>query len=342
LKKVALWKIGALGDVLMTTPLLRQVRAALPDAEIDYVVGRSCATVVDGNPHVSRVVRFDEGILYDRRLLQLGTLVRLLRGYDAVLVLDKHWIFPLLARLANVPIRVGFARRAVDGLFLTGKVPYGPVRHEIAYYLAIGEAFGIPVDFNDVAMELPAPERRTMPTPYRVLINGGGANANEQSTVRRMPERLFSGLVNACIAKGTVVFLGARDESRYYEKFAGARTVNLCGGTTLREAWDVLQHAEEVFSTDTGLMHMAGAVNPRLTAIFGPTHPARKCPPGARWAWTDENIYDDSYELYGKVPDGKFFGKMSVDHITGAATEAHRWTRSPSANSVTTAMDPSR
>lgn len=318
MKKIALWKIGALGDVLMTTPLVRQTRRAFPDAQIDYFVGQSCATLLEGNRHLSRVVRFDESVLYKRKVLELGSLVRLLRGYDAVLVLDKHWIFAVLACLARVPVRVGFARRPIDGLFLTRTIPYGPVRHEIAYYLALGQALGLLIDFEDVSMELPPGVAHHVELPYTVLINGGGANANEKSTVRRMPEQLFFELVRACLAKGTVVFLGNKDEAAHYDRFDAAGTVNLCGRTTLREAWDVLKHAQSVFSTDTGLMHMAGAVNPNLTAIFGPTHPARKCPPGARWAWTDQDIYDERYELYGDLPRGKFFEKMRIEDILQA------------------------
>jgi ADP-heptose:LPS heptosyltransferase len=341
LKKIALWKIGALGDVLMTTPLVRQLRAALPDAQIDYLVGRSCAVVLEGNPNISSVVPFEESILYGRRLMQLPSLVRLLRGYDAVLVLDKHWIFSVLACLARVPLRVGFARRFIDGLFLTRRVPYRAVRHEIAYYLALGQAFGVPIDFHDRAMELPAGEPRPVPTPYTVLINAGGANANEKSTARRMPEVLFSDLVDACVAEGTVVFLGTKDESAYYEKFSGARTVNLCGRTSLREAWHVLERAQAVFSTDTGLMHMAGAVNSRLTAVFGPTHPGRKCPPGARSAWTDQDVYSDDYELYGKVPSGKYFQKMRLEDILSAAPDPqHRiFAASSDSHVVATAID---
>lgn len=323
MKNIALLKIGALGDVLMTTPLVRQMRRALPDARIDYLVGQACGDVLEGNPAISRVIRFDESILYKRKLSQLGSLVRLLQGYDAILVLDKHWIFALLARLANAPVRVGFARRPLDGMFLTRKIPYGAVKHEIAYYLAIGQAYGVAIDFADVAMDLPPPVARWMEPPYIVLVNGGGANANEQSTVRRMPERLFSELVRVSLANAKVVFLGGKDESAYYDKFTAAGTVNLCGQTSLREAWDVLKHAKAVFSTDTGLMHMAGALNPNLTAIFGPTHPARKCPPGASWAWTDQDIYDERYELYGAVPDETFFQKMTVENImqpTGGAS----------------------
>lgn len=302
----------------MTTPLVRQARKALPDARIDYIVGQSCAGILAGNPDVNRVIPFDESILYRRKLLKAGSIVRLLRGYDAVFVLDKHWIFPLLARLANVPTRIGFARRRLDGFFLTRKVRYGPVQHEVAYYLALGTAFGLPVDLADVALEQSPAIATLVQPPYTVLINGGGANANERSTVRRMPEPLFSELVNACLVNGTVVFLGAGDESEYYEKFSLPGTVNLCGRTSLQEVSGVLRHAQSVFSTDTGLMHMAGAVNPRLTAIFGPTHPGRKCPHGARWAWTDQDIYDDRYELYGELPSLKFFQRMRLEDITHA------------------------
>ncbi|MFC5496696.1 glycosyltransferase family 9 protein [Caenimonas terrae] len=315
MKKIALLKIGALGDVLMTTPLVRQLRRALPQTSIDYLVGQASGAILEGNPHISRLVRFDESILYRRKIARLGSLVRLLRGYDAILVLDKHWIFALLARLAGVPVRIGFARRPLDAMFLTRTVPYGPVKHEIAYYLALGEALGLPIDGADVAMELPPSDPCPMEQPYTVLVNGGGANANEQSTVRRMPESLFSDLVSACRARGKVVFLGGKDEARYYDRFAGERTVNLCGRTSLREAWDLLRHAQSVFSTDTGLMHMAGALNPNLTAIFGPTHPGRKCPPGAGWVWTDQDLYDDRYELYGEVPERQFFRKMSIENI---------------------------
>ena len=68
----------------------------------------------------------------------------------------------------------------------------------------------------------------------------------------------------------------------------------------------------------TGLMHMAGAVNGRVVALFGPTHPLRKCPPGARWVWRAEELHDPRYELFGRVPTGRFFDRMRLEDIVGA------------------------
>jgi ADP-heptose:LPS heptosyltransferase len=316
--KILLWKIGALGDVLMTTPLIRMLRDASPDAEIDYLVGQSSAIVLEGNPRLNRVIRFNEKILYERRVGEVGSIVQALRGYDVVFVLDKHWIFALLARLANVPRRIGFARGAHEGWLHTQKVSYGALRHEIDYYLDLGQLLGAPAAPVAAQMELPPSVAHAIETPYTVLINSGGANAFELSSVRRMPPPLFADLVSACAERGRVVFLGSSAERNDYERYATPATLNLCGQTSLPQAWSVLEGAQHVYSTDTGLMHMAAAAGASLTAVFGPTHPLRKCPPGASWAWVDEAIYQPDYELSGRIPSGSYFRGLRAEDILAA------------------------
>ena len=314
--KILLWKIGALGDILMTTPLVRQLRRTLPGASIDYLTGRRCAAMLAGNPHIDRVQGFDETILYSGQVRRLPEVVSLLRGYDCVFTLDKHWIFSLLARVAGVPMRIGFDRRAHEGLLLTRKVAYAGVRHEIDYYLDLLQAAGWPVVRDDVALESPAESAFDCDPEAMALINSGGDNANESSQVRRMPDGLFGSLVEECATRRPVMFVGSPAEAGYYERFAGPGRVNLCGRTTLAQATAVLRQAAGVITTDTGLMHLAGAVNPRVTAVFGPTHPLRKCPPGARWAWADEERYDPRYELFGAVPSrGGYFASLNIEDI---------------------------
>jgi ADP-heptose:LPS heptosyltransferase len=316
---VLLWKIGALGDVLMTTPLVRQLRAQLPGARIEYLVGRSCRVVLQGNPHIDRVLEFDERILHGAQLSRLGEVLALLRGYDVIYVLDKHWIFGWLARLARVPQRIGFRRRAVEGWPHTIAVPYGAVRHEIDCYLDLAAAAGIAVDRADRALHLPPAAPFDLPQPYAVAINSGGNNAGESSDVRKLPAPLFAQLVEMLAARTQVVFLGGPQEHADYQALAlrhGAR--NLCGGTTLPQAWSVLAQAQAVYTTDTGLMHMAAACNHNVVAVFGPTHPARKCPPGAHAVWADADVYDPQYETYGRLPRGQYYGRVTADDILTA------------------------
>ncbi|NML42711.1 glycosyltransferase family 9 protein [Ramlibacter sp. G-1-2-2] len=315
--KVLLWKIGALGDVVMTTPLLRQLRARLPDAQIDYLVGRGVRVVLDGNPHLSRVLEFDERILFGGQVSRLGEILEKLRGYDAVYVLDKHWVFTLLAWLARVPRRIGFRRRAAEGLFLTHTVRYGEVAHEVDYYLRLLAASGLEVDASDRRLELPPATAYPLARPYTVLVNSGGRNANEQSSVRQLPVDLFRALALRVAREQQVVFVGSAPERAYYDALRVPDAINLCGSISLPQVWGVLQGATRVYSTDCGLMHMAGALNANVTGIFGPTHPRRKCPPGARSVWSDEARYDAAYELFGRIPRGHhYFGELTVDALS--------------------------
>jgi ADP-heptose:LPS heptosyltransferase len=313
--KILLWKIGALGDIVMTTPLVRQLRRALPGASIDYLTGRGCTSILEGNPHIDQIRSFDESILYGGQVGRLREVLPLLRGYNCILTLDKHWIFPLLARMAGTPTRIGFRRRPHEGLLLTQTVRYGALRHEIDYYLDLAEAAGWPIRRDDVALEAPMEAAFACQPDAIVLINSGGDNANESSKARQMPEALFGALVEACAAQRPVVFVGLASEADYYERFAGVGRSNLCGRTSLAQATAVLRQAARVITTDTGLMHLAAAVNRQVTAVFGPTHPFRKCPPGARWAWADNERYDPRYELFGTVPNGRYFGSLTVADI---------------------------
>lgn len=313
--KVLLWKIGALGDVVMTTPLVRQLRRALPAARIDYLTGHRCTAILAGNPHLDAVRGFDDTILYRGRAAGLPELAALLRGYDCVFTLDKHWVFALVARMAGVPRRIGFRRRWYEGLLLTRTAPYGALRHEIDCYLDLAQAGGWPVAREDVQLVAPAETAFEGGGQPVVLINSGGDNANESSQVRRMPDALFGALVETCAARHPVAFVGGAAEADYYARFAGAGRSNLCGRTSLAQATAVLRGAGRVITTDTGLMHVAAAVNQRVTAVFGPTHPLRKCPPGARWAWKDEAHYDPRYELFGTVPRARYFQGLSAPDI---------------------------
>jgi ADP-heptose:LPS heptosyltransferase len=321
--KVLLWKIGALGDVVRTTPLVRQLRRNLPDAQIDYLVGSSFRAVLEGNPHLDRVLDFDEGILLHARPGGLVAILAQLRGYDLVYVLDKHWIFGWLAWLARVPRRIGFRRRAHEGWPHTARVAYGPLRHEIQYYLDLAEAAGLRVDRDDVRLELPAPQPHALPGPYVVASNSGGANPGEASVVRQLPPELFAELVAQLAATQQVVFVGSAAERAAYEPLARAHgAINLCGTIALPQVWSVLAGAAAVYTTDNGLMHMAGAAGARVVAVFGPTHPLRKAPPGARWVWAAEDRYDPRYELFGRRPQGRFFDRLSAAAILQQAAPA--------------------
>ncbi|MBZ8141415.1 hypothetical protein CLD22_16100 [Rubrivivax gelatinosus] len=315
-ESVLVWKFGALGDLLMCTPMLRQLRRALPRARITCLVGRASAAAIAGHPSLDRIETFDERAFSAAGSWRLAGLLPRLHGHDRVYVLDKHRAFCLLARLAGSRRRIGFDRDG-EGSSHDIAVPYGAIRHESRYALDLLAADGLAVDPDDLALDAPAAPSAplpALPAGYRVLINAGGLNPRENSAVRRLPAPLFDALLARCSTLGPVVFLGSAAERAGYPADAPGR-VNLAGRTSLAQAATVLRGARAVVTTDCGLMHLAGAVGAPTVALFGPTHPLRKCPPGANAVWCDADRYDPAYETYGRVPSGRWFERMSVEQV---------------------------
>jgi len=66
-QKILLFKIGAIGDVLMTTPLVRQLRKNFPEAKIDYLIGKSSSKILEGNKNIDEIIPFKETIFTEKK-----------------------------------------------------------------------------------------------------------------------------------------------------------------------------------------------------------------------------------------------------------------------------------
>ena len=69
--KILLFKTGAIGDTLMTTPLVRQLRQSYPKARIDYLIGKSASQALLNNPNINNIIKFDEAIFFKKKPLKL-------------------------------------------------------------------------------------------------------------------------------------------------------------------------------------------------------------------------------------------------------------------------------
>ncbi len=153
--KILVFKIGALGDVIMTTPFLRQLRKNYPDSKIDYLIGRYASRSLEGNKSVDEIIEFDENIFYKKKIAGWIKLIKDIRErrYNMVFVLDKHRFFNITAKMSGIKERIGFDRNG-EGVFLTRKVRYGPIRHEVHYYLDLLKADGKIPDYKDIKTEI--------------------------------------------------------------------------------------------------------------------------------------------------------------------------------------------
>ncbi len=146
--RIVLIRPDHLGDLLFTTPAIRLLREAFPQARITYLVGPWSKAVIENNPHIDEIALCPfPGFTRQEKRSALEPYVTLFRyarrlrreGFDLAIVLRfDHWWGALLAYLAGIPHRVGYDVAEVRP-FLTDVVPYSSERHEVEQNLALVE-----------------------------------------------------------------------------------------------------------------------------------------------------------------------------------------------------------
>ncbi len=323
-------KFGALGDVLMTTPLLRQTRRAFPEAKIDYCVAESFAVAVRNNPHLENVITFMPNIFTDKKIVEFLKLARCLRGkkYDLIFVLDKHPVFAVLAFLAGARQRIGFNRDRMARFFLTKSVQYGALRHDIHCNLDLLKKIAVP-DYADTKLDFFETVTRQeilarfphLQEPYFVCANSGGSNIREATAIRRLPTPLFVNFLAVLAAEQLTVLVGDSGDREYYSSLPLPETVfNLAGTTSIAECATIIAHCQKMFTTDCGLMHLAVTTGAPIRAFFGPTHPRRLGPltDGVEIIWKDEAVYDPKYHTSGRIPRQQYFRNLGLRDLVGS------------------------
>ena len=283
------------GDAVLSLPAVEAVRARFPRAELAVLARPTVAEVFAQRSEVQRVLLFDHrgqhrGVA---GLLRLAGELRRER-FDLAVLFQNAFQAALLALLAGIPRRVGYARDA-RGPLLTHPIPV-PRRaeippHETFYYLELVRRAGW-------VESLPVVERIPLAVPGHAVVErvkhklrehhlgeGGGRlrvviapGATYGSAKCWLPERyaaLADRLVEAFNA--AVLLCGPPAEARLGDAIAArmkAKPVSLIGQTTLEEFLAVLSTADLFIGNDSGAMHLAAGLGLPQVCIFGPTDEA--------------------------------------------------------------------
>jgi len=313
--KILLFKIGALGDLLMTTPLVRQLRGRFPDARIDYLTGGSFTRVLEGNPYLDRIDAFPDEIFFHKKYAGFAGLVGRTRRerYHMIFVLDKHWGFPLTAFLFGAGRRIGFDRMGREGILLTDRVRFETVRHEVHYYLDLLATVAEP-DYADVALDF-FPDSADTDYADRFyamhglegkqvvcLAPGGGVNPGQEMAAKRWPVERYAELSRLLLDGGfSVVLVGGETDRMSGERIRSRVEVPSGIGATLGGSASLMRKAFAVVASDGGPMHLAASMSDRVISLFGPTDPRRLAPlNGYRYLWKPGDC-GPCYDIYGRI-----------------------------------------
>lgn len=260
-------RFSSIGDVLLTTPLVRALHRRHPEAELIYVTKRAMAPLVIENPHLTQVIALEPG----ERIVDLA---RRLRALGPTHGLDLHGSLRSTALRWLVPCRwSGYSKRKVarTALISTKINLYGrhvpvPERYfEAAHTLDVQPDGGPPEFFLAPAARERVAHWLLDQKPFAVFAPGAA------HATKRWPMRHWRELTHRVqqLGFGIVAVGGAAD--RELADALGPSVKNAAGTFTLQETGACLARASVVVSGDTGVMHMATGVGTPVVALFGPT-----------------------------------------------------------------------
>lgn len=280
-----------LGDVLLTTPLIRSLRRAWPQARIDALVFADTAGILAGNPDLNDIVTMPPR---PSAAQSLALAARLLRRYDLAVSTqsgDRPTAFAILAGRARLaPVEERFSGR-MKAMLLNRSVPVMRGLHRVEEMLRLADALGIAR-----VPELVAPR----PEPFDGLPAGGYAviHAAPMFRYKRWTAAGWRALAEHLNAGGLTVLAtgGPADSERRYldEIWTGAKVVRLDGKVSWPQLSGLLAKARVFVGPDTSVTHLAAATGCPTVALYGPTDPRLWAP------WPVGGLHE-RWEAAGKI-----------------------------------------
>lgn len=279
-----------IGDTVLTVPFLRNLRRAWPHARIDMMVAPYSSDVLIGTPYVDEFIVYDPPTIHadsegrHRTLLSKARFVADLRKrrYDKAYVLKRSLSSAVIALLSGAPERIGFDTES-RGFLLTKRVPYRKDQHEVWNFLDVLRADGVPV--LDDHLEAWLSEDEAAFADGFLAEHGSGAGArlvaiHPFSSHPQKPwhEDDFIAVANALQERHgcrIVLFGGKRDVDlgAYMAERIRPAPVSAIGRTGLRQTMALLSKCSLLVCNDSGIMHLAAALDVPLVALFGPSPP---------------------------------------------------------------------
>jgi len=284
IRKILILRFSSLGDIVMTTAMVRAMRQRFPLARIDMVVREDFLDLIRENPHLDGKIGLPRGSGM-KGLLELRSRLKKERYdliYDAHRSLRTRFLVPLLPAEHKAYYPKHYLRRA---LALTFKLRILPRTRFLEKFIEPLLPFGVVYDGKGPEMYASAEARTTalqkVPVPQGRLV---GVVPSAQWPGKRWPLDRFRATLEKLLATTNYAFvvLGGREDTFCTELCAGlpaARVVNAQGKLSLAESIAMVGECKLVIANDTGLMHVADAMGIPSVLFLGPTSAELGCLP---------------------------------------------------------------
>ena len=324
--KFLIIRFSSIGDIVLTTPVIRCLKKQVPDAEVHFLVKQSFATIVESNPHIDRVHTLAHS---------WETLVHELKKESYDYIIDLHHNLRTLRLKKDLGIKsFPFNKLNIRKWIYTNfKWNLMPDLHIVDRYLKTVELFGITNDNEGLDYFIPQRDevkQKDIPASHHAGYIGiviGAAHNTKKLPIEKLKELCTT-------IDHPIILLGGKEDNENGKQIASVDPVkvyNACGKFNLNESADLVRKSKLIITHDTGLMHIAAAFKKKIISVWGNTVPEFGMYP----YYGKHQTLNTKFEIdglrcrpcskigYAKCPRGHFkcMRQISMNAIAGTAAQ---------------------
>lgn len=267
--KILVIRFSSIGDIVLTTPVIRCLKEQLPNAEVHFCTKRFYQNVLAGNSYINKFHVLDSTIY--------ALICRLrIEKYDYIIDLHNNVRTNIIKTVLGVRSFTVNKLNWRKWLYVRLKVDVMPNQHVVDRYLATV----YPLKVNDDGLGLDffinpddVVDLDQLPITHRfgyIAYAIGGQHLTKRLPISRMIELCYK-------LNSPIILLGSEQDriagQQVVETVGRELVYNACGLFNLSQSASLLQQSRVVFSHDTGLMHIAAALKKKVYSIWGNTTP---------------------------------------------------------------------
>ena len=284
--KILITKFRSVGDVILLTPLIRNLKSHYPDGEIDLMVNKGTEALIAYNPNINRIILHDRFKLrampiWQRIKTEFKTLRNIRRGhYDIIISSDRGDRGAQIAYISGAKIRVGRdgGKGYINKNSFTHYFSFQGERHIVDLNLDPLRLLNLPV--NDKGLDVYHSSKDN--DKARGIAKGFGnfihIHPVSQCMYKCIDDKIMAQIIDYCeLELNTKVILTAAPVDQELAKvanilkFTESKPIDLSGKLTLLETAALNKLAQMLIVVDTAIMHIATANDIPVLAFFGPT-----------------------------------------------------------------------
>ncbi len=268
--KFLIIRFSSIGDIVLTTPVIRCLRQKFPEADIHYLTKKNFLPVLINNPYLNTIHTIEKDI---------DEIIDDLRKIEFDMIIDLHnnlRTLRLKQALRNVK-SVAFNKLNIEKWLLTNlKINLLPHKHIVDRYMATVAGLDVKYDGKGLDYFIAAEDKvkqDDIPTAHSqgfiAIVIGAAHNT------KKLPNEKLAELCKKI--DHPMILLGGQEDFFNGEKIARTdvmKIYNACGKFKLNESADLISRSKFVISHDTGLMHIAAAYKKYIISVWGNTVPS--------------------------------------------------------------------